>query len=120
MAALHAVVKSLGPQRHLGDRDAESPAQPVKVGLGERAFVPGEPETSYFFGEELHNLGAAKLYDRCNTISYAVQRRQKNLVTLAAACGRAPCVRRARRRVFRPARNFPSPEKIPPRNPADI
>ena len=64
MPALHAVVKSLGSQRHLGHGHAKPLAKSVKVTLGEGAFVPRKSETSCFFGEELHNLGAANLYDR--------------------------------------------------------
>ena len=54
MTALHAVIKSADTERHFLHRDPESPAEPVKVALGQDAFVPIDPKAGNLFNEEIH------------------------------------------------------------------
>jgi len=49
MPALHAVVKSVSLQRHLGHMYTKPAAETVKISLGERPFVPGKSEAADLF-----------------------------------------------------------------------
>ena len=43
MPSLYAIIKTIGPERHLDDRDAMTAAETVKIVIGQRAFVPADP-----------------------------------------------------------------------------
>ena len=54
VSAFNTIIEPVGPKGHFCHLNAETPAQPIKVLIGQKPFIPPEIELGDFFKEKLH------------------------------------------------------------------